>query len=154
MLRFFYGPSRLLLAVLLLAGSIYGCNKAEDFTEPTDVSAQLGGTLEPGIPTSVQLWGEPSDHVYEGKAGEVISFRATGETPGLDPNVRLFGPGGGEEAFDDDSGGEGAALIQEHVLGAAGTYTFRIQTDEDQSGRVTLLLSRREDTPSAEGMTR
>ncbi|HKH43655.1 MAG TPA: hypothetical protein VKM72_03235 [Thermoanaerobaculia bacterium] len=109
------------------------------------VTAQMGGRLEPGIPTSAQLWGERSEYVYEGKAGEVVTVNVTTETPGLDPNVRLVDPAGLEVAFDDDSGGQGHALIQDHLLASDGTYTIRIQTDEDQHGDVTVLLSRKGD---------
>lgn len=135
---------QIFIAVLLLAVSIYGCGDRDDGDYEEVVSAQLGSRLEPGVPVTVQLWGEPSQHVYAGKTGEIISLSVTSNTRGLDPNVRLIGPDG-EEAFDDDSGANGNALIQEHLLGSDGEYEVRIETDEDQPGEISVLLSRKGD---------
>jgi hypothetical protein len=101
----------------------------------------LGGRLEPGVEVSVRLWGEPADYVYEGKAGEVINLSVTSRTAGLDPSVRLLDPSESQEAFDDDSGGQGNALIRNHALRNSGEYTARIETDEDRPGEVAVLLS-------------
>jgi hypothetical protein len=138
--------SRALLAVLFLAVLIPGCKQEyENDYEVEVVTAQLESRLEPGVPDSVQLWGEVSKRVYDGKAGEVITLSITTEIPGLDPNVRLVDPAGLELAFDDDSGVEGHALIQDYLLASDGTYEVRVETDEDQHGEVTVLLSRKGD---------
>jgi hypothetical protein len=131
---------RILLAVLLVAGVICGCKEKEEI-EVQGPSAQLGGRLQTGVPVSVRLWGEPCEYVYEGMAGQVIDLSVTSQTAGLDPNVRLFDPAGLEEAFDDDRGGNGNALIEKHLLASSGTYKIRIETDEDQHGEVSVILS-------------
>jgi hypothetical protein len=118
---------------------ICGCNAAEN--SGSSPSANLGGRLEPGVETSARLWGSAADYVYEGTAGEVVSLSVDSRTPGLDPNVQLLDPAGNPEAFDDDSGGKGNALIQGHALGSSGTYTVRLRTDEDRTGEVAVLLN-------------
>lgn len=128
-----------LLALLLVPGVLCGCNAARD-TDGSP-SANLGGRLEPGVETSARMWGAPADYVHEGTAGEVISLSVDSRTPGLDPNVQLLDPAGYPEAFDDDSGGQGNALIKGHVLASSGTYTVRLRTDEDRTGEVTVLLN-------------
>jgi hypothetical protein len=129
------------LAVLLLvAGLICGCKKEEE-GEDEIPTAQLEGQLEAGIQISVHMWGEAWKHVYEGEAGQVIDLSVISNTLGLDPKVQLLDPSGREEAFDDDSGGKGNALIREHLLQSSGTYTVRVETDEDQTGDVSVVLS-------------
>ena len=132
--------SSLLLALLFGAGVLFGC-AAEDADYEEGPSPTLGGRLEPGVPLSVSLWGEPADYVFDGKAGEVIDLSVTGTTKGLDPNARLLDPSGQEEAFNDDGGGNGNARIKGHPLASTGTYTVRIETDEDQPGDVTVFLT-------------
>ena len=132
--------SSLLLAPLLLLAVLCGCNKAEEGYEEEGPAATLGGQLEPGVPVSVSLWGEPARYAFDGKAGEVIDLRVTGTTPGLDPNVRLLDPSGREEAFNDDGGGNGNARLKGHALASTGTYVARIETDEDQPGNVDVRL--------------
>ena len=130
---------RILLAVLLGAGVMCGCKKEDDFSEGPP--AQLGGRLQPGIEVSIRMWGEASEYVFDAKAGQVISLSVTSGIPGLDPLVRLIAPSGAEEAFDDDSGANGNAAILEHLLASDGTYTVKIETDENQPGEVSVLLS-------------
>ncbi len=130
---------RTLLAVLLVAGIIGGCTKEEEIEEE-GLAVAVGGQIEPCIPVSVRLWGEPAHYSYEGTAGQIIDLSVTSQTPGLDPNVRLFDPSEKEEAFDDDSGGKGDALLQKRLLGSSGTYTVTIGTDEDRLGEVSVLL--------------
>lgn len=132
--------SSLLLAPLLLLAVLCGCNRAEEDYEEEGPAATLGGQLEPGVPVSISLWGEPADYAFDGTAGEVIDLSVTGTTPGLDPNVRLLDPSGLEEAFNDDGGGSGDARIKGHTLASTGTYVVRLQTDEDQPGDVTVQL--------------
>ena len=130
-----------LFAPLFLAGLVCGCAAEQMEEAPGGPSPQLGGRLEPGVEVSVRLWGEPADYVYEGKAGEVINLSVTSRTAGLDPSVRLLDPSESQEAFDDDSGGQGNALIRNHALRNSGEYTARIETDEDRPGEVAVLLS-------------
>lgn len=132
--------SSLLLAPLLLVAMLCGCNKDDEYYEEEGPTATLAGQLEPGVPLSVSLWGEPADYAFDGKAGEVIDLRVTGTAPGLDPNVRLLDPSGQEEAFNDDGGGGGNARLKGHPLASTGTYTIRIETDEDQPGDVDVRL--------------
>lgn len=131
--------SPLLLAPLLLLAVTLGCKKAEDYEEEGPV-ATLDGQIEPGVTTSISLWGEPARYAFDGKAGEVIDLKVTGTTQGLDPYVRLLDPSGQEEAFNDDGGGSGNARIKGHALASTGTYVVRIETDEDQHGDVIVQL--------------
>lgn len=132
--------SRKLAALLVVAGAICGCAKDESMVDDTP-SAQLGGRLEPGVEVPVRLWGEPADYTYEGTAGEVIDVSVESRTKGLDPNVRLLDPSAAQEAFDDDGGANGDALIRGHVLQSSGDYTVRIESDENRRGEVAVLLS-------------
>lgn len=132
--------SRSLLALLLLAAVLPGCN-AEEMDEPEGPSPQLGGRLEPGVEVQVRLWGQPADYVYPGKAGQVIDLSVASRTRGLDPNVQLLDPAGSEEAFDDDGGENGDALIRDHALLHDGDYKVRIDSDESRPGEVAVLLS-------------
>jgi hypothetical protein len=131
----------LLLASFLLVAMLCGCSKDEEYYEEEGPTPTLAGQLEPGVPLSISLWGEPADYTFYGKAGEVIDLIVTRMAPGLDPNVRLLDPSGQEEAFNDDGGGSGNALIQGYRLESTGTYTVRIETDEDQPGEVSVLLT-------------
>jgi hypothetical protein len=140
-----------LLALLLVPGVICGCNKEE--TTESFPSANLVGRLEPGVETSVRMWGSPADYVYEGTAGEVVSLSVTSRTPGLDPNVQLLDPAGNPEAFDDDGGGQGNALIQGHTLGSSGIYRVRLRTDEDRTGELAILLNVEGNGPDPEMTT-
>ena len=128
-----------LLALFLVAAVTFGCKK-EEGGEDDRPSPNLVGSLEPGVDTPVRMWGQEADYVYEGTVGEVVSLRVTSTTPGLDPNVQLLDPGGNPEAFDDDGGDRGNALIQGHTLGSSGTYKVRLRTDEDRTGDVVVRL--------------
>jgi hypothetical protein len=91
----------------------------------------------------LRTWKQCSGFEFNGQAGEVITIKVTSKTPGLDPNVRLFDPKGAMEASDDDSGGNGNALIKEHLLLLSGTYQAVIGTERDQDGDVSVLLETR-----------
>ena len=128
-----------LFAVLLAAGVAFGCT-----TELVPIGAPpcFRFRLAPGQEMPVRTWKQCSGFEFSGQAGEVITIKVTGKTPGLDPNVRLYDPEGSEEAFDDDSGGNGNALIKEHLLLLSGTYTAIIGTDGNLDGEVTVLLEK------------
>ena len=130
--------TRALPALLLLASMICGC-KAEEEGGP---SPQLcGRRLQSGEPIDVRMWGELCDCTYQGTAGETIQISVSRTmAPGLDPYVRLLDPSGAEEAFDDDSGSNGDALIQGHVLRSSGIYTVSIGTDENRTGELSVVL--------------
>lgn len=128
-----------LLSLFLASGVICGCS-AENKTDQHP-SANLVGRLDSGAETSVRMWGLPADYIFEGTAGEVVSLSVTSGTPGLDPNVQLLDPDDNPEAFDDDGGGQGNALIQGHTLASSGTYKVRLRTDEDRTGEVIVLLN-------------
>jgi hypothetical protein len=128
-----------LLALLLLVIVTLGCRKAE-MEEDDRPSPNLVGRLEPGVETPVRMWGRQADYVYEGTAGEVVSLSVDRATQGLDPNVQLLDPDGLPEAFDDDGGSWGNALIQKHTLASSGTYKIRLRTEEDRIGEVVVQL--------------
>ncbi|HBL29668.1 MAG TPA: hypothetical protein DD490_22770 [Acidobacteria bacterium] len=129
----------ILLAVLLGAGLVSGCAKEEAEVEE-GLAIAVGGQLEPCNPLSVRLWGEPAHYGYAGTAGQIIDLRVSSQTKGLDPYVRLFDPSEQEEAFDDDGGGNGDALVQKHQLARSGAYRVAIGTDEDRPGEVVVVL--------------
>jgi len=132
-----HAHTRALPALLLLASMICGCNRAEK----GGPSPQLCGLLHSGDPIYVRMWGERCDCTYEGKAGESLRISVSRTlTPGLDPYIHLLDPAGYEEAFDDDSGSNGNALIRDHVLRSSGTYTVSIGTEEDRTGVLAIVL--------------
>lgn len=63
---------------------------------------------------------------FEGVAGQFITAEMTSATPGLDPVLTLYDPDGNPVATDDNSGGNGTALLRNVRLPVAGEY--RLQT--------------------------
>jgi hypothetical protein len=90
------------------------------------------------------VWPKGLTVAFEGKAGAVITLAVTSKTAtgGFDPFVRLLDPAGKEEAFDDDSGGNGNCLIKDHALKENGTYRIFIGADDKQEGEVEILLEK------------
>lgn len=118
--------------------SLAGCKKEE--TE--EMPPCIGERLEPGHEVTQRVWGGRCDFDYEGKAGEVITLKVVSKAPGLDPQVELLDPEGGEEASDDDSGGKGNPLIASHALKRSGRYTISIGSSDGRSGELSVLLVR------------
>lgn len=113
---------------------------------PVAGAAQLppacGGPAEAGKPIHDLSLGEPCEYTFEGEAGEVVTVAVNGEAEGFDPRVWLLDPDGEEEAFDDDSGGDGNSLIAEHELKRTGTYVVRVGSYDNQGGRFEISLER------------
>jgi hypothetical protein len=56
--------------------------------------------IKPGRAVTREIWNNIR-FFFDGKAGEVITLRVTGKTPGLDPHVTFLDPDYDKEAFDD-----------------------------------------------------
>lgn len=99
--------------------------------------------LEPGQAITRRIW-KDTRFVFEGKAGEVVTLKVTAKTPGIDPHVTLLDPDHIKEAFDDDSGGHGNSLIQDHALKQSGRYTVVVGLAGSDAGEVEILLEKAE----------
>ncbi len=87
------------------------------------------------------------DYTFTAAAGDVVTIRLNRVDAGLDPLVELWG-GGARLAFNDDNGGDRNSLIQSFGLPAAGSYTIRALSFNNQSGgRFELRLDRGGVTP-------
>jgi hypothetical protein len=106
-------------------------------------SSTLPETLVPGKAVTRALWKDGVILFFQGKVGEVVTIHATSQTPGLDPNLALLDPEQKEEAFDDDSGGQGNSLIKDHALKKSGRYTVRINAAHEDGDKVEVLLTKR-----------
>lgn len=100
---------------------------------PTAVWATLGsliGTLVPGVETEGVLISAFDRHIYalEVDAGAFITVHAAAIGAEFDPAITLYDPRGMAIAFDDDSGGAGAARILNvrAAEGAGGTYFVQV----------------------------
>jgi hypothetical protein len=124
------GPAFIALLVLFTAGT--SCSPAP--TPPEN--------LVPGRAVTPTVWKKDLHFFFEGKAGEVITLRATSKASGLDPHVSLFDPENAEEASDDDSGGHGNSLIKDHILKRTGEYSVTVGSDGKVKGEVEVLLTK------------
>lgn len=99
---------------------------------PTPVYAPLGslvGSLTSGTPISGTFISSFERHIYhfDARAGQYATLRmtcATGVCPdgGVDPRMTLYDANGGLMAMDDDTAGDGGALLRNILLPADGVY--------------------------------
>ncbi|MFN8450655.1 MAG: hypothetical protein U0521_19225 [Anaerolineae bacterium] len=111
---------------------------------PTPVYAALGtltGLLDMGASVEGSFLSEFERHIYlfRGTAGERVTLSMGSVAGSVDPVLTLFDPAGTALATDDDSGGDGAALLRDIRLpidgdyivqargGGAGTYRLSLQ---------------------------
>jgi len=99
--------------------------------------------LKPGQAITRKIW-KDTRFVFEGRAGEVVTLKVTGKTPGIDPHITLLNPLLVKEAFDDDSGGHGNSLIKNHALKRNGRYTVVVGIADSHGGDVEILFEKAE----------
>jgi hypothetical protein len=98
--------------------------------------------LVPGKVVTRSIWKGDILFFFKGKAGETITLHVTSKTQGLDPYVALLDPDKQEEAFDDDSDGQGNSLIKKHMLKKSGRYIVSVGSMDSEEGRVKVLLEK------------
>ena len=119
-----------------------------DTLTPTPVYAQLGayiGALAGEV--SGEFIASFERHVYTvaGSAGEWLTVAMNGDNSPVDPVITVYDPLGNPLALDDDSGGNGAALLNGVRLPTTGEYI--VQVAGGVSGRYTLRLTRSASAP-------
>lgn len=97
--------------------------------------------IESGQRVSDQLRNGRCQYTFTGQVGDLVTIAMNGLSSGLDPRLRLFAPGGEQEAFDDNSGGGRNSLIRGHRLRQAGRYTLRAESRTVRHGKFELSLS-------------
>lgn len=126
------------LVLVLIAGlALPSAEAAKKKAKPPSPTEEL----ESGQAITRKIW-KDTRFVFDGKAGEVVTLKVTGKTPGIDPHVTLLDPMRVKEAFDDDSGGHGNSLIKNHTLKRNGRYTVVVGVAESQEGDVEILFEK------------
>jgi hypothetical protein len=100
-----------------------GISTNRHFELSADVAARLEGHLQDVFPT--QRW------VFDGRAGQVVTFTMFGESGNLDPALELIQPGGATLAYNDDAANPDLGIDAQ---------LFRVQLPDD--GAYVLEASR------------
>lgn len=107
----------------------------------TLISAQDSGILTYGtvIQGVVGADNAPTQYMFSGTAGDVVSIRVNGASTGMDPNVRLVGPSGETLAANDNllAAFERSAVLT-YRLPVSGNYTIIVS---GTTGNYVLTLS-------------
>jgi hypothetical protein len=87
--------------------------------------------------------GDEEVWTFNGNAGDLVTISMVGQGSFDDTYLELYGPGGNEVTYDDDSGSGLFALIQDFQLPQSSTYRVVARAFGSDTGPYTLTLTAR-----------